>query len=87
MGPEHHLVRNFTVTEFPETGKPLSAKWIASRLGFTQKLTIEILNELEEHMAFLFRNSEGEVTLAYPVTVEKTPHSVTFDAGERIYAA
>lgn len=37
--------------------------------------------------AFLFRNSEGEVTWAYPVTVEKTPHSVTFGTGERIYTA
>lgn len=87
MGPEHHLVRNFTVTELPKTGKPLSSEWIASRLSLSQKRTIDILNELEAHMAFLFRNSEGEVTWAYPVTVEETPHTVTFSTGERINAA
>jgi hypothetical protein len=46
-----------------------------------------ILDDLEKHMTFLFRNQAGEVVWAYPVTVEKTPHRVTFDTGETIYAA
>jgi hypothetical protein len=48
---------------------------------------VHILNDLEKHMNFLFRNRQGEVTWAYPVTVEKTPHHLTFSTGEQIYAA
>ena len=38
-------------------------------------------------MTFLFRNSQGAVTWAYPVTVEPTPHRVAFSTGEEVYAA
>jgi len=38
-------------------------------------------------MTFLFRNKEGEVVWAYPVTVDKTPHHLTFSTGEQLYAA
>jgi hypothetical protein len=45
------------------------------------------LDELEQHMTFLFRNAQGDVVWAYPVTVEQTPHRITFDTGEQLYAA
>jgi hypothetical protein len=38
-------------------------------------------------MTFLFRNDGGSVTWAYPVTVEQTPHHMSFSTGERAYAA
>ena len=38
-------------------------------------------------MTFLFRNPAGDVTWAYPVTVDQTPHQVTFSSGEKLYAA
>jgi hypothetical protein len=38
-------------------------------------------------MTFLFRNEQGSVTWAYPVTVDQTPHRVTFSSGEQVYAA
>ncbi len=46
-----------------------------------------VLDDLEKHMTFLFRNKGGEVTWAYPVTVDKTPNHLTFSSGEQIYAA
>ena len=46
-----------------------------------------IFTDLEEHMTFICRNSEGMAVWGYPVTVEKTPHHLTFSTGERIYAA
>jgi hypothetical protein len=46
-----------------------------------------ILDELEKHMTFLFRDEQGAVAWAYPVTVDRTPHHVTFDTGEQVYAA
>ena len=46
-----------------------------------------LLDNLEKRKTFLYRNSDKNVVWAYPVTVEKTPHRVTFDSGEKLYAA
>jgi len=47
-----------------------------------------VTESLRQVQAFqLVRNSKGEVIWAYPVTVEKTPHRITFNTGERLYAA
>ncbi len=46
-----------------------------------------ILDELERNKTYLFRDAQGAVLWAYPVTAEPTPHPVTFSTGERIYAA
>lgn len=46
-----------------------------------------ILDDLETHLTFLFRNEPGAVARANPETVERTPHQVTFSTGERLYAA
>jgi hypothetical protein len=46
-----------------------------------------ILDELEKQMTFLFRNEQGAVAWAYPVTIDQTPHRVTFDTGESLFAA
>ena len=48
---------------------------------------MKILDELEKNMTFLFRNPDGEVTWADPVTVDQTPHHVSFSSGEQVYAA
>ena len=87
MSGEHHSVRNFVVGELPGAGEPLSPGFIAQELGLTTDRVNVILDELEEHLSFLFRNSEGEVVWAYPVTVDTTPHHVTFSTGEQAYAA
>jgi hypothetical protein len=87
MSDEHRLVHHFVVRELPFAGKPLSPGYVSEKLTLPLVRVKDILADLERHMTFLFRNGEGEVVWAYPVTVEKTPHSVTFDAGEKIYAA
>jgi hypothetical protein len=46
-----------------------------------------ILDELERNLFFLVRNSQGAVTWAFPFTVEKTPHHLTFSTGEQLYSA
>ena len=38
-------------------------------------------------MTFLFRNAQGAVTWAYPVTVEPRRTASPFSTGEQIYAA
>ncbi len=87
MSEEHHLVRNLAVRELPIVGKPLTPEFIAEELNLPLARVISILDELEKHMTFLFRNPEGAVVWAYPVTAAKTPHCVTFSTGERLYAA
>jgi hypothetical protein len=87
MSKEHHLVRNSVVRELPRVGKPLSPDHISRELNMPVARVNVILDQLEKHMTFLFRDSEGAVAWAYPVTVEATPHRITFSSGERVYAA
>ncbi|MBN1937130.1 MAG: hypothetical protein JW934_20900 [Anaerolineae bacterium] len=87
MSEAHHRVRNFVVTELPRTGQPLSPEAIAGALNLPLDRVIDILDELERGMTFLFRSDGRSVTWAYPVTVEPTPHRVTFSTGEQVYAA
>ena len=87
MTTEHHLIRNFVVIELPRQGKPLSPEFIAQNLDLPVERVVDILDDLEKHMTFLFRSRGNAVTWAYPVTVDQTPHKVTFSSGEKLYAA
>jgi hypothetical protein len=87
MTPNHHKVRDFVVRELPRLGKPIPPETIAKSLNMELEQVLPILDELERNMTFLYRNEQGAVTWAYPVTVEQTPHRITFSTGEQIYAA
>jgi len=87
MSEDHHRVRNFTVREIPRVGRPLSPEFIARELKISLPRVNEILDDLEKHLVFLFRNDNGEVSWAYPVTCETTPHHFTFESGEQTNAA
>ena len=87
MTKDHHRVRNFVVVQVMKLQEPLTPEFIARELGMTVDCVIPILDDLEKHLTFLFRNEQGAVVWAYPVTVEKTPHSIKLDTGEQFYAA
>lgn len=88
MTPEHHLVRNFVVRELPrENGRPIGVEWLAAKLGLPLPKVRAIVEELERHLFFLVRNEAGEISWAFPVTTEPTPHRLTFSTGERAYGA
>lgn len=87
MSAEHRMIHHFVVRELPYADKPLSPDIVASKLDMPRERVKAILDDLEGHMTFLFRNDEGEVAWAYPVTVDRTPHRVTFSTGEQLYAA
>jgi hypothetical protein len=87
MTPDHHRVRNFAVAELPRAGGPLSPDTIACKLDLPLDAVVAILDDLEKSLTFLFRNEQGEVTWAYPVTVVQTPHHLTFSSGEQVNAA
>ncbi len=87
MSEDHHRVRDFAVRELPRAGAPLSPATIARGLDLSLDRTHAILDELEKNMTFLYRGDGESVTWAYPVTVDRTPHHVTFSSGEQVYAA
>ena len=87
MSKEHGLVHHFVVRELPYAGKPLSPEFVANELNLPISRVKTILDDLEKRMTFLFRNKKGEVVWAYPVTVDKTPHHLTFSTDEQLYAA
>jgi hypothetical protein len=86
MSEDHHRVRDFAVLELPRTGAPLSAAAIAKALDLSLARVGSILDDLEEHLTFLFRSDGENVTWAYPVTVEETPHHARFSSGEEAYS-
>jgi len=87
MSADHHRVRNFVVKEIPKVGKPLAPEFIGQELHLPVARVHSLLADLEKHLTFLFRNRQGEVSWAYPVTADRTPHHVAFSTGEQTYAA
>ena len=87
MSEDHHRVRDYLVREIPRVGKPLSPEFIAQELTLPLDRVQNLLVEMEKRLTFLFRNKAGDVTWAYPITADNTPHYVTFSSGEQINAA
>jgi hypothetical protein len=86
MSEDHHRVRDFAVLELPRAGAPLSPMAIAEALDLSLARVRRILDELEQHLTFLFRSDGEEVTWAYPVTLDETPHHARFSSGEEAYS-
>ena len=87
MSAEHHLVRNFVVRELPRLARPISLRHIASSLNLSFERTSAVVDELETNRFFLVRDSDDEVSWAFPVTVAETGHHLLFSTGERLDAA
>jgi hypothetical protein len=87
MTEDHHRVRYFVVRELPRAGTVLSPEFIAMSLKLPEEQVRTILDDLERHLFFLWRDEGGSVAWAYPVTVERTPHLIHFSSGERLYGA
>ncbi|MCG6879335.1 MAG: hypothetical protein LJE96_09345 [Deltaproteobacteria bacterium] len=87
MTPAHRRVHHYSVRTIPGRSTPLPAEEIADALDMETTQVDDLLADLERHMTFLFRNKSGEVTWAYPMTTEKTPHRLTFDDGSTCFAA
>jgi len=87
MSEDHHRVRDYAVRELPRQAAPLLPDTIAADLDLPLAQTVSILDDLEKHLTFLYRNPEGAVTWAYPVTVDETPHQFDYSTGESSYSA
>jgi hypothetical protein len=86
MSEDHHRVRDFAVLELPRAGAPLAPEAIAEALDLEVPRVVSILEELEEHLTFVYRGDHRVVTWAYPVTVDETPHHASFSTGEEAYS-
>jgi len=87
MSEEHQQVRYFVVRELPSRGEPIEPESISRALRLPLVRVESILDELERELFFLVRDERGAVRWAYPVTVEPTPHHLSFSTGERLYGA
>ena len=88
MTPEHHAVRNFAVREIPyEHGRPIKVDRLAATLGLPLPKVKAIVEDLERHLFFLVRNESGDISWAFPVTTDPTPHRLKFSTGERAHGA
>ena len=88
MMEDHRRIRNFVVSELPRNdGKALAAEAISKRLKIPFDRVVEILAELQKRLFFLVLNDAGDVSWAFPVTTDRTPHRLRFSSGERVFAA
>lgn len=87
MTEEHHRVRYYIVEELPRAGVPISAQKISAALNLPFERVSHILRDLEENLFFLVNGPDNEVVWAFPVTLQETPHTITFSSGEKLYAA
>ena len=86
MSLDHHRVRDFVVTDLPRAGCALGPDAIAAGTGLPRARVDEVVADLERHLTFLYRTDGERVDWAYPVTVDATPHRLTFSTGERLNA-
>ena len=87
MTDAHRQVRYFVVKELVDRQAAIESDFISKALNMPLAQVISILEELERKLFFLVRNERDAVVWAYPLTVEATPHRLTFNTGERLYAA
>jgi hypothetical protein len=93
MTEDHHRIRRYVVRELPASGQAyqpsaIEPAAIADALQLPADQVEVLLDELQSNLFFLVRrNSQGAVSWAFPVTVDPTPHRLSFSTGERCYAA
>ena len=75
------------VREIARRREPIEPGIIAAELDLPVDRVVEILDELERRMTFLYRSGGDDVVWAYPVTAEETPHQVRIDGGAAFSAA
>ena len=87
LDDQQRRVHHFVVRDLPRLAEPMPPEHIAAALEMDVDRVIEIVDELERRLIFLFRPGGRDVVWAYPVTVAETPHWMAFSTGERLNAA
>ena len=87
LDEEQRRVHHFVVRDLPRLGQPMSPEHVAAELQMDAARVVEILDELERRLIYLYRPTGRDVVWAYPVTAEPTQHRLAFSSGERLWAA
>jgi hypothetical protein len=91
LDDEQRRVHHFVVRDLSRLAarlaEPMPPEHIAEALEMDLNRVIEIVDELERRLIFLFRSGGRDVVWAYPGTVAETPHWMAFSTGERLNAA
>jgi hypothetical protein len=87
LDDQQRRVHHFVVRDLPRLAEPMPPEHIAKALEMELDRVIEVVDELERRLIFLFRAGGRDVVWAYPVTVAETPHWMAFSTGERLNAA
>ena len=87
LSDEMRRLHHFVVRELPRYGRPMPPEFISTGLKWDVNRVVEILDDLERRLIFLFRPGGREVVWAYPVTAEPTQHRIDFSSGEKFWAA
>ena len=87
MSRDHHAVRDFVVREMPRQNRAISPMRIAATTGMMLSRVIQLLGELEAHLFFLVRDAAGNASWAFPVTIDRTAHRLSFSTGEKTFGA
>jgi hypothetical protein len=87
MTEEKRRIHHFVVRELPNAGQPVSLALIADELEMPFDRVSDLVDEMEKDKTFFNRYHSEGINWAYPVTVDNTPHHVTFSTGEQVNAA
>ncbi|MDH3753150.1 MAG: hypothetical protein OEU32_04685 [Acidimicrobiia bacterium] len=87
LSDDHRALHRFIVVELPRAGAPLTIDGLAEQRGLPPATVRQLLDDLGARKALIARDDHGAVVWAYPITVSKTPHRLSFKSGERLYAA
>jgi hypothetical protein len=87
MTEEKRRIHHFVVRELPNAGQPVSLAFIAHDLKMPVDRVSDLVDEMEKDKTFFNRYHSEGINWAYPVTVDNTPHHVTFSTGEQVNAA
>ena len=87
LEPDERRVQHFAVREIPRRHEAISPEVFAAELDLSLDQVSQILDELERRMTFLCRRGGEDVSWAYPVTADETPHQVRIDGGAAFSAA
>jgi hypothetical protein len=87
LEPDQRRVQHFAVREIPRRRHAITPETFAAELDLPLQEVLQILDELERRMTFLCRRAGEDVSWAYPVTSDETPHQVRIDGGAAFSAA
>ncbi len=87
LSKEERRVHHFIVMKMAVVQDPITAEMIASELGMSNDLVVEIVNKLENLKTFIYRSDGKGINWAYPLSLEDTGFRMTASSGEQFFAA